>query len=78
MPDERSAITIDTGSPLDGSLARREIIGECDQYTEQAEAFAKAVLGEAPLPYGVEDAIASMKVLDAIFASEKSGAWEKV
>lgn len=78
LPDERSAITVDTGSPLDGSLARREIIGECDQYTEQAEAFARAVLGEAPLPYGVEDAIASMKVLDAIFASEKSGAWEKV
>jgi predicted dehydrogenase len=78
LPDERSAITVDTGSPLDGSLARREIVRECDQYTEQAEAFARAVLGEAPLPYGVEDAIASMKVLDAIFASEKSGAWEKV
>jgi predicted dehydrogenase len=78
LPDERSAITVDAGSPLDGSLARREIVRECDQYTEQAEAFAKAVLGEAPLPYGVEDAIASMKVLDAIFASEKSGAWETV
>ena len=78
LPDERSAITVDTGSPLDGSLARREIVRECDQYTEQAAAFAKAVLGEAPLPYGIEDAIASMKVLDAIFASEKSGAWQTV
>lgn len=76
--DERTAITVDTGSPLDGTLARREILPACDQYTEQAVAFAKAVLGEAELPYGVEDSIASMKVLDAIFASEKSGAWAEV
>ena len=77
-PDERTAITIDTGAPFDGSLARREILPACDQYTEQAEAFALAVLGEKPLPWGIEDAIASMKVLDAIFASEKSGGWVSV
>ena len=77
-PDERTAITIDTGAPFDGSLARREILPAVDQYTEQAEAFALAVLGEAPLPWGVEDAIASMKVIDAIFQSEKTGAWATV
>ncbi len=76
--DERTAITIDTGAPFDGSLARREILPSVDQYTEQAEAFALAVLGEKPLPWGIEDAIASMKVIDAIFASEKSGAWATV
>nr|WP_295887560.1 Gfo/Idh/MocA family oxidoreductase [uncultured Devosia sp.] len=77
-PDERTAITIDTGAPFDGSLARREILPAVDQYTEQAEAFALAVLGERPLPWGIEDAIASMKVIDAVFASEKSGAWAPV
>ena len=40
--------------------------------------FALAVLGQMKLPYGVEDAISQMKVLDAIFRSEKSGAWENV
>lgn len=75
---ERTAITIDTGGPFDGSLARREILPESDQYTEQAEAFALAVLGHKPLPWGIEDAIASMKVLDAVFASEKSGGWATV
>lgn len=75
---ERTAITIDTGAPFDGSLARREILPSCDQYTEQAEAFALAVLGERPLPWDIEDAIASMKVLDAIFASEQSGSWATV
>jgi predicted dehydrogenase len=76
--NERTAVTVDTGAPFDGSLARREILPACDQYTEQAEAFALAVLGEQPLPWGIEDAIASMKVLDAIFASEKSGGWATV
>jgi predicted dehydrogenase len=75
---ERTAITIDTGGSIDGSLARREVLPESDQYTEQAEAFALAVLGEKPLPWGIEDAIASMKVLDAVFASEKSGGWASV
>ena len=77
-PDERTAITVDTGSPIDGSLARREILPAVDQYTQQAEAFALAVLGEKPLPWGIEDAIASMKVIDAIFQSEKTGAWAEV
>jgi predicted dehydrogenase len=76
--DERTAITVDIGGANDGSLARREILPAVDQYTEQAEAFALAVLGEQPLPWGVDDAIASMKVIDAIFASEKSGAWATV
>ena len=76
--NERTAITVDTGAPFDGSLARREILPACDQYTEQAEAFALAVLGEQGLPWGVEDAISSMKVLDAIFTSEKTGAWTAV
>jgi predicted dehydrogenase len=77
-PNERTAITIDTGAPFEGSLARREILPAVDQYTEQAEAFALAVLGEKPLPWGIEDAIASMRVIDAIFASEKSGGWATV
>ena len=39
---------------------------------------ALAVLGDKPLPYGVEDSILNMKVIDAIFESEKTGAWAKV
>ena len=77
-PDERTAITVDTGAPFDGSLARREILPAVDQYTEQAEAFALAVLGKQPLPWGVEDAIASMRVIDAIFRSEKASGWADV
>jgi predicted dehydrogenase len=49
-----------------------------DQYTLQGDAFARAVLEGGEVPVGVEDAIANMKVIDAVFRSGKSGGWEKV
>ena len=36
------------------------------------------VRGEIALPYGIEDAIANMRVIDALFRSERSGRWEDV
>jgi predicted dehydrogenase len=56
----------------------KEVFAPCDQYTLQGEAFSQAVRGERKLDYGVEHAIAHMKILDSIFESEKSGAWVKV
>lgn len=76
--DTATALLVDPGYAPDGHLSRREIIAPCDQYTEQAEAFAQAVLGNKPLPWGVDDAIKSMKVIDAVFKSEKTGAWAQV
>ena len=76
--DMPTAITIDNGTTMDGSLSRREILPACDQYTEEAEAFALAVLGEKPLPWGIEDAIQNMRTLDAIFESEKKGGWVNI
>ena len=76
--DERTAIIVDKGESLDGHLARREIMPASDQYTEQAEAFALAVLGKQPLPWGIDDSIRSMRVLDAIFESERSGGWAEI
>ena len=51
---------------------------ESDQYQLQGEAFSRAVRGEIALPYGIEDAIANMRVIDALFRSERSGRWEDV
>ncbi|MBE7734000.1 Gfo/Idh/MocA family protein [Devosia faecipullorum] len=73
-----TALLVDHGQSLDASLSRREIFPPSDQYTEMAEAFALAVLGEGQLDYGVEDAISSMHVLDAIFESERTGSWAAV
>lgn len=77
-PDEKSALILNTGAPFDRSLASREIVPACDQYTEQAENFALAVLNGKPLPWGVEDAIQQARILDAIFASARTGGWVDV
>ena len=60
-----------------GSVETREL-PVCDQYTLQAEAFGRAIRGEEQLVYGIEDAIQSMRILDAFARSETSGRWEAV
>lgn len=72
---QATTILIDDGSAIDRSSARRESLPASDQYTEQAENFALAVLGQKSLPYGIEDSIQNMRILDALFQSERSGAW---
>ncbi len=73
---EATRILLDDGSAADGSSAVVETIPASDQFTVQAEAFSRAVLGQESLPWGVEDAILNMRVLDALFRSETSGRWE--
>jgi predicted dehydrogenase len=73
---EETRILIDDGAKLGGASSVEEVIPAVDQYAEEADAFARAVLGETPLPYGIEDGIKNMKIIDALFRSEKSGTWE--
>jgi predicted dehydrogenase len=71
-------ILLDDGSKFAGAAAQVITLPAADQYELQGAAFSKAVRGVEPFPYGVEDAIQNMRVLDAIFRSEKSGGWEKI
>ena len=71
-------ISIDDCSSLEGTGIVTETLPPSDQYQLQGEAFSRAVRGEIQLPYGVEDAIANMRVIDALFRSERSGRWEDV
>jgi predicted dehydrogenase len=71
-------VLTDDGSRLDLGSTRAETIPACDMYTLEIDAFSQVVRGEMPLPYGVEDAILNMRVIDALFASEKTGAWVTV
>ena len=65
------------GKRLDvGPLA--ETFAACDQYSLEGDAFSLAIRGEQPLQYGVEDAIQNMRIIDALFASQRSGAWVAV
>ena len=49
-----------------------------DQYVEMVEAFSRAVRGGGAVPTPARDAVDNLKVLDALFRSERSGAWEHV
>ncbi len=71
-------VSIDDCSSLEGTGIVTETLPSSDQYQLQGEAFSRAVRGEIALPYGIDDAIANMRVLDALFRSEKSGRWEAV
>ena len=71
-------ISIDDCSSLEGTGISTETLPASDQYQLQGEAFSRAVRAEIALPYGIEDAIANMRVIDALFRSERSGRWEDV
>jgi len=76
--DASTRLFIDDGSALDGSSIRTETLPGCDQYTLEAEAFSRAIRGEIPLAYGVEDAVRNVSIIDALFRSEKSRRFEDV
>src|SRR5271156_5136658 len=75
--DQPTEIAIDTGADLIGGGRRVEKFPICDQYTLQGDAFSTAIVDEAKLEFPIEDAIANMRVIDALFRSAKSGSWEK-
>jgi len=75
-PDRPTRIFIDNGQDVFGSGITSETFPVCDQYTLQGDAFSKAVLENTEFPVPLEDAIANMAVIEAIFQSAKSGQWE--
>lgn len=50
--------------------------GPAGQYRLMFDAFSESLLSGRPEPTPAEDAVANMKVLDALFRSEASGSWE--
>src|SRR5262249_51403528 len=54
---------------------RETVFDVCDQYTIQGDLFSQAVLSSASVPVPLEDAVANMRVLEALFESAKQGTW---
>ena len=78
IPGEGMRLHIDDGSLLGSRAAATETLPACDQYTLQGDAFSEIIRGARPQLYGVEDAIRNMRVIDAVFESEKTGGWVTV
>lgn len=75
--DSPTVLVLDDGRDLAGSGREEIAIAPVDQYREQADDFAEAVLSGKPLETGLEDAIANMKAIDALFRSGITGRWEE-
>jgi predicted dehydrogenase len=69
-------IALDDGGALDGSAIVTETLPIADQYRLQAEAFSRRVRGDDAPNWGLDDAVAQLRVIDALWRSERSGRWE--
>ncbi len=55
-----------------------EEIAPVDHYTCQGDDFSACLQEGRPVPWPIEDAVANIRVLDALFASARNGRWEIV
>jgi predicted dehydrogenase len=55
--------------------AEETVIAAADQYAIQGDLFARAILDDTPVPTPLEDAVANMRVIDAVFESGLRGEW---
>jgi predicted dehydrogenase len=69
-PDRETRILVTSGGqPPTDPDTERIVFPPKDQYTVQAELFAEAVLSGGPVPVPPADAVANMKVIEAVLAS---------
>ncbi|MBE9640605.1 Gfo/Idh/MocA family protein [Salipiger mangrovisoli] len=73
-----TTILVDPSGDNDPDRLRRETIPACDQYGLQAELAARVFQGREAPAYPIEDAVANMAVVDALYRSAKNHTWEKV
>ena len=60
-----------------GGEPRTVTLPVCDQYQLQAEAFSRAVREQKPNATALDEAQQGMRIIEALFASERSGRFER-
>ncbi len=58
-----------------GNQVEEILFETANQYTIQGDLLAQAILNNTPAPTPLEDAVANMKVIEAVFESAKKEAW---
>lgn len=76
--DRPTRIFIDSGINPAGDGITLEEFPVCDQYTLQGDEFSQAILNNTEVPVPLEEAVRNMKVIEAIFRSAETGAWEAI
>jgi predicted dehydrogenase len=74
--DRRCRVFLDDGSQLGGLAARPIEFDAVDQYAMQTDRFVGAIRGGGDVAVSVDDAIANMAVIDALFRSAETRTWE--
>lgn len=74
--DRPTRLLIDDCRDLYGSGVEAESVPAADQYALQLDAFSEAIAQARAPSFGIDDAIANARCLDALFRSERSGCWE--
>lgn len=77
-PDRPCRIFVDEGRTLSGEDRETIELPVVDQYTVQGDLFSAAILEDGPVVYPMEDTVANMKVIDAVFRSEQTAGWVKL
>jgi len=75
-PDRPCRIFFDDGRDAFGTGVETRAFAVCDQYTLQADEISRAIRERRPAPVPLEDAVANMRVIDALVRSSQSGRWE--
>ena len=77
MPHERpSRLVVDDSARAAGAAAEEIWFPACDQWGVLCDRFSEAIAKGLPAPVPIEDAVANMRVIDAIFKSAQSGRFE--
>jgi predicted dehydrogenase len=75
--DRTCRLFVDNGADVFGSGITVEEFPVCDQYAIQGDRFSRAILEDTEVPTPLEDSIRNMAVIEAVFRSARTGAWEQ-
>ena len=75
-PSDRPCRVFHSGGDLFGGDIETLEFATCDQYTVQGDDFSRAILEDREVTTPLEDAVANMRVIEAILRSAESGCWE--
>jgi len=73
--DSENVVLIDDGTDLSGAKIQRKTFPVSDQYQLQADNFCAAINQGTVQSNPLEDSIANMRVIDAVFKAAKTGQW---
>ncbi|HWG20362.1 MAG TPA: Gfo/Idh/MocA family oxidoreductase [Terracidiphilus sp.] len=76
--DRPTRLLIDGSGDIFGEGIVTEEFPTADQYTMQGDAFSMAILEGTEVPVPLEDGIANMAVIEAVFRSAETGGWVEV